>query len=242
MKNVLLPILLFSQCFNSQYSLADTFSVAALDWTPFVDNERSDQGISITLLKKAMATQGHDLDIRPMPWARSLVLLNDQKVDILPAIWYTEARDKTMTYSDSYASNRLVFIKRKDDTFEYDGKVGLKGKFIGVVRDYAYTDGFLETAGVNFSEADSFMSNVKKVIGQRVDMTLEDELVAKTIIPKPMMKKLSFTRNALEEKPLYITCNNKNPKCSTIISAFNKGLQVLKDDGTYDQIMSNLSQ
>ncbi|MDA9004157.1 transporter substrate-binding domain-containing protein, partial [bacterium] len=229
-----------SLLFAAPFTMADTFSVAVLDWTPFSDMNRADKGISIAILDKVMKTQGHELKLTPMPWARSLVMLEKQKVDILPAVWFTEERTKTMSYSDSYAANRLIFITKNNSEFKYNDTSDLSSRSIGVIRGYAYKDGFLQQPGVRFSEADTLMNNVKKVQSGRIDMTISDEVVAKTLIPKPMMKTLKFTEKALDEQPLYLTCSIKNPKCSTIISAFNTGLEKMKADGSYNALIAEL--
>ena len=227
-------------CLMSPLSHAEVYTVAAYAWEPFIDDKRGDGGISIELVRKIMQSQGHDIKLVAMPWARSLAMLNKNKVDILPAVWFTEERTKTMLYSESYAANRLVFIKAKGSGYEFSGLPSLHGKVVGVVRDYAYDEKFLQDKAIKFSIANSLDSNVKKVISGRVDLTLDDEIAAKAIIKPELLQKIEFTKNALSEVPLFITCNKDNPKCAAIIQAFNQGLSEMKINGSINKLFADL--
>ncbi|MEO0442638.1 MAG: transporter substrate-binding domain-containing protein [Pseudomonadota bacterium] len=231
-------VLLLSLLILSSLSHATTYKVAAYAWEPFVDLKRDDGGISIDLLRKALQTQGYAIELVPMPWARSLVMLEKGKVDILPAVWFTEERNKTMLYSERYAANRLVFIKAKDDDYEFEGLPSLYDKVVGVVRDYAYEESLLKDNNIRFSVADSLNSNIKKLIAGRVDLTIEDEIVAKQTIEPSLLKEIDFSDNALIENPLFITCSKQSVHCNTIIDAFNQGIASMQADGSYQRYFS----
>ncbi|MBX2808186.1 MAG: transporter substrate-binding domain-containing protein [Cellvibrionaceae bacterium] len=217
---------------------ADTYRVAAYAWEPFIDANRADGGLSIALIRKIMQRQNHSIEVVPLPWARSLAMLEKNQIDILPAIWFTEKRGKTMLYSEQYAANRLVFIKPKDSDYEFEGLTSLHNKVVGVVRDYAYDESFLNEKNIRFSVSDSLNSNVKKVIAGRADLTLDDEIVAKTTIKPTLLQQLSFTKNPLKNNPLYISCNKSNPKCKQIISAFNRGLSHMQADRSLEKLFN----
>jgi polar amino acid transport system substrate-binding protein len=212
----------------SSFSHAATYKVAAYAWEPFIDTERKNGGISIGLLRKALESQGHSIELVPMTWTESLTMLEENKVDILPAVWFTEERTKTMMYSESYAANRLVFIKAKGSNYEFNGLPSLYNKHVGIVRNYAYDEKFLKDKNIKFSHADTLEENVKKVISGQIDVTLDDEIASQVSISSNLLSNIEFTKNALSESPLYITCNKTNPACKTIIEDFNKGLKVVK--------------
>lgn len=213
----------------SPLAYTDTFKVAAYAWEPFIDLQEDEGGTSIRLVRQVLQSQGHDIELVAMPWARSLVMLEKNKVDILPAVWFTEERTKTMLFSDQYAANRLVFIKAKGNEYEYQGLSSLYDKVVGVVRDYAYEENFLKDKNIQFSVANSLNSNVNKVIAGRVDLTLDDEIAARESIEPELLKQIEFTKNALSEIPLYITCSKANPACEKIIKDFNRGLSAMND-------------
>lgn len=206
---------------------ADVFKVSLGDWPPYTDPNREDGGVSIEILRRALQSQGHDIETIQMPWARSLVMLERQEIDILPAVWFKEDRTETMLYSDAYAANRLVFIKAKGDDFEYTGEESLTDKVIGIIQDYVYDGKIIHNESLQFSPSYSLESNIKKVVAGRIDLTLDDEISVKEQLSPELLEQIEFVDNPLSEIPLYATCSKKNPKCPGIITAFNKGLKAL---------------
>ena len=51
-----------------------------------------------------------------------------------------------------------------------------------------------------------------------------------------MLEQIEFVKTPLAVNPLYITAGMQNPLAQEIISAFNKGLEIIKANGTYDRI------
>ena len=237
MKSLVLALIALS--FTS-LAHSTTYSVSAYAWEPFIGPSRSDGGISIKLLQEIMLSQGHNIDVKPMSWSKALVVAEKGDIDILPAVWFTEERKKIMIYSESYASNRIVFVKHKTDSYEYQGIDSLNGKVIGIIKEYAYNEELLANKEVRFSKSDSLLNNMKKVAAQRIDLTLDDEIVVKATTPEDVLKKTAFTKDALSEKPLYITCYKTNSKCKDVISSFNKGLKEMQENGKLKKILDQL--
>ena len=230
-----LPILLL---FISTLSFGDTYKLALYQWEPFTDSNKESGGISTEIIRRALQSQGHSIEIVKMPWSRALVQLDKKEVDILPAVWFTEERTETMNYSQPYTHNRLVFIKSKNSDFEFNGMKSLHGKVVGVIRGYAYDGKIKNEDKIKFSVSDSLESNIKKVINGRIDLTLDDEIATKAIISSQLIDKIDFTKNALNEVPLYITCNKASSKCDEIIRSFNQGLNTLIDNGSIQTLLS----
>ncbi len=115
----------------------------------------------------------------------------------------------------------------------------LTGKNVGIVRNYGYGDEFLNATNFNKPEANDLLTNAKKLLGNRIDLTLEDELVAKSILSGAGMNLADFelTQNALSINPLHVTSGVANARNCEIIAAFNKSLAEIKANGTFDNIL-----
>ncbi|AVX01490.1 transporter substrate-binding domain-containing protein [Vibrio vulnificus] len=220
-------------------SHAATITAAQDPWAPFVQQNNANPGISVEIVIEAFKTQGHDVDFKIMPWTRALNEVKDGRVDVLVATWFTQERTSYLNYSQPYLENSLKFIKRSGDGFEYNGMDSLSGKNVGIIRNYGYGDEFLKATNFNKPEANDLVANAKKLLAKRIDLTLEDELVAKATLSGAGMNlsDFDFTNNALSVNPLHVTSGLANAKNGEIIEAFNKGLAEIKANGTFDKIL-----
>ncbi|MBU1564612.1 MAG: transporter substrate-binding domain-containing protein [Proteobacteria bacterium] len=216
-------------------------TAAADPYPPFVDQSDPQEGLSLAIIRAAYKTQGYTVTMEFVPWARAKSLTIEGKYDILPDCWINEENKKTMLFSDPYAVNVVKFIKRADDPFEYAGMESLKGKKIGAIRGYNYSDDFKEPKDFTREDVTDLMTNIKKVIGGRVDLTLEDEIVAKVQIAKndpALLSQIKFGEKAFDSKSLYVSAGLANPRHQEIIGAFNKGLAEIKANGEFAKIMA----
>ncbi|WP_428633562.1 substrate-binding periplasmic protein [Sedimenticola sp.] len=218
---------------------AETVIAAQDPWPPFIQ-QGADSGLSISLLKAAMKRGGYDIEFKLMPWNRALNEVKNGKLDLLPGAWYTDERSNYLIYSDPYVQNSIKFIKKKNDPFEYDGLKSLSGKKVGIVSGYGYGDDFSKADNFSRPEAGSVEANIKKLLSGRIDLTLEDEIVAKSVIKKSGLDlgAVGFTAQGLSVNNLHVATGKANPRGQKIIDAYNKGLAAIKADGTYDQILA----
>ena len=98
----------------------------------------------------------------------------------------------------------------------------------------------MQASGFVREEASDFLTNIRKLLAGRIDMTLEDEMVARRLLAEgggEYAEKIEFVAEPLVVKNLYVVCGLSNPRHREIIEAFNGGLRSIRADGTYDKIM-----
>ncbi len=226
------------------FSLHAEKIIAAGDpWPPFLDPNQAKKGIIVEIATAAFASQGYELEMHFVPWARAIKGVKNAQYDLLLATWITEERKNFLKFSDTYLSNNLRFIKRKGDKFEYAGIPSLTGKSLGVVRDYGYGDDLLTATNFRRPETKDFISNVRKLVAGRIDLAIEDEIVAKAIILKEqpeLMDKIEFVTTPYSTETLHVASGLANAKHQEFIHAFNKGLIEIKNSGEFDRIINSL--
>lgn len=228
------------QCFADDKTI-----VAAGDpYPPFVDPSSPKEGLSLEIARAAYKLEGYTVKMEYVPWARAEDGVQKGKYDILTNTWMNEKRKGYLMYSEPYAVNEIKFIKTKDDPFEYNGLESLTGKKIGTVRGYGYGEAFMGATNFKREEAENLMTSIKKLThaSKRVDLVIEDEIVARVIIAKEdpnLLNNIEFTKNSFSSNKLYVTSGLANPRHKDIIDAFNRGLAALKASGEYDKIMAS---
>lgn len=218
---------------------ADTFTAAADPYPPFGDPHNPQGGLAIEIIRAAFKTQGHDITMEFVPWARAEAGVKNGSYDLLPYTWRTDARLKVLLFSTPYAIGNVRFIKRKGDPFEFKGLDSLSGKRVGTVRGYGYGDEFSNAPTFTREPGNDLMTNLKKLLRDRLDLTLEDEIVARSIIgaqAPQVLDQIEFVKAPLSVNPLYVSAGLQNPRAQEIIGAFNKGLDAIRTNGTLEKI------
>ena len=221
---------------------ADKIIVAAADpWAPFADPSDPREGISLAIIRAAYQTQGYTVKMVYVPWARAEQGVTRGSFDILPTVWKSDARLKVLEFSEPYAVNDIKFIKTIDDDFEYTDLSSLDGKRVGTVRGYGYGDEFLAAKNFKREEVTSLVQNIAKLTheNKRIDLTLDDEIVARVTIANEdpqLLEKVRFVETPYSSKKLYVAAGLANPRHKEIISAFNTGLKEIEANGKLEEI------
>jgi polar amino acid transport system substrate-binding protein len=219
--------------------MARTIVVVGDPYPPFVDPKNPQDGLALEIIRAAYKTQGHEVKMVFMPWARAEKGVTEGTYDVLAATWHTEARAKVLAFSTPYSASTIKFIKRKGDPFEYTGLDSLKNKRVGAVRGYAYGDSLANPSSFFRDDVVDFATNIRKLLVNHIDLTLEDEIVAKFTLSREFPEaqgKFEFSKNALSRNLLYITAGLKNPHHADLIGSFNNGFDRIKANGILDGI------
>ena len=218
---------------------AETVTLAADTWPPFVNAEHPEGGVSVQIIREALGRHGYQVELTIMPWARAMLSVSEGTFDALPDAWHTRERAEALRFSKPYMVNELRFLKRAGDDFQYQGLKSLRGKTVGTVRDYAYGTTFHQ-ADFKREEVTDLITNIRKLARGRVDLAIADELVVRHRIADEapeLMDEIEFVETPYSTKELYLAVSHANPRVEEIIRAFNEGLTAMHRDGSFVAIM-----
>lgn len=222
-------------CFLVTDLKAEPLRAVADPWPPYVSPTMPDQGLATRIVREALRRQGFELELDFVPWARALRMVRGGEADLLVAAWWTKERAAYLQYSEPYAINDVRFIKRSGDPFEYAGLESLTGKRVGVIRNYGYNDAFYNADNYQRVENVDLLVNIRMLLAGRIDLAVEDKLVATTILTQSapeLLGEIAFSENSLIVKKLQLATSRNHPRHRQIIAAFNAGLASMRADGT----------
>ena len=81
---------------------------------------------------------------------------------------------------------------------------------------------------------------VRMLAADRVKLTLEDEYVAKYYLARESAKvrnSVEFLPKPLSENSLHILVSLKNPQHEQIVAGFDRAIEAMKADGTYEKLL-----
>ena len=209
-------------------------------WPPYIDENLPQGGVSVQIADAALRTQGYTVKNRILPWARALEEVKQARVDLILDAWWSQERSEQFQFSRPYINGPLKFIKRRDDQFQYSDLSSLNGKALVLVRDYAYSDDLLRAKNYTRYQAHHFMQGIQMLVRNRVDLAIENELVARMRISQEapeLLTQIEFVDTPLSDNYVFLIASYKHPQHQEIIGAFNRGLAVILQNGTYQKIL-----
>lgn len=237
-----LRLLLLLLCFASFAAprADDVLRIAADRWPPYADKRLPDDGVAVHLVRTALARAGYASEYVEVPWPRVLYGVRGGEYDLVVDAWYNADRETFGEFSEAYLTNRVRLLKRRGSTITFARLADLYPYRVAVVRGYSYSAEFDGDTRLQRVPVLTFANAALMLQAGRVDLTLEDEVTARHQFAgelKELSEQLEFLPVPLAEKGLHILVSRRNPKHAEIVAAFNKAVQEMRADGSYDALM-----
>ncbi len=240
LKTALLALIMLLAC-SPALSQAVAVTVAAKEELPYFGRNLPGQGLSAEIVRTALERAGYSPSFVFKTWADTYEGAQIGVYDIVGSIWYTQERAKEFAFSEPYLLHEIKFIKRKDDqAITFNTLDDLDGLIIGTVKGYAYGDGFLRSTKFIRVQQNHLLQNLNKLALGEIDLTLGDARKIHYLLNEYMrgsIGKLELLPPPLIRRGTHIAVSKTNPKHEEIINGFNKALEAMKADGTYNHII-----
>ena len=189
MKIFFLLMIITSSIYCSNLS-ADTIVLEADNWCPYnCDPADKNPGYMVEMLKHIFEKAGHKIDYKVVSWNRALQdAENGEVAGVIGASIFDLPTGHRSTELMGQ-NNECFFVKASSD-FAYKSIEQLKGKKIGTVAGYTYTDVVNEFEKKNKNLFDpatgdkAVTTNMKKLLAGRIDVIIENEFVFKYMSSK----------------------------------------------------------
>jgi len=237
------PVLLDSMVADAKLVLIGTG-----EWTPYVEQSRSDAGPVGRLISAVFSRAGYRVQYVFYPWARGVLLLQKGQLDgVMPYICTAE-RQAFSLCSDSMVNSKLVIFHRQDQPFDWHTLKDLEAYSIAVTNGYAYGAEFdrARAAGRFKLRSDSREdAGMRWLLAGQIDLHLQDLPVGNSIL------KRGFTAEQQQQivaHPQSVSLNRlglllaKTARGEQLRQAFNTGLQVLRDNGELQRLQEALDK
>ena len=220
--------------------------MAGHSWEPYISNQLPANGLAVNIVTEVFSRAGYQVEMEFMPWQRVTEGMTTGGIDMSVASWYNETRARETQFTDPYLNNELVIIKRKLDKLSYStpaefkSYVDKRGYRLGVFKDYGYGDYFSEIAPlVSLSFYKYCTQMVRDVANKSTDIALLDHWTAKNSLDnaKNIADHLEVMPTLIQ-RSLHVTISKQRADHKVIAEAFNKSLAEMKQDGSYQEILT----
>ena len=226
---------------NCRSGIAADLSIVVNNWPPYVDKILPGKGIAMQIVTSAMQRKGYQATIAIESWSRTLEGIDVGVFDVVGAIWKTPEREQWLLYSDPYLLNRIKFIKKKALPLKYENLEDLTGYVIGVVKNYAYDEAFVQSEQLIKIPQNHIIQNLVKLREDAIDVTIGDERAIIYELKQYMhgqIDEYEFLQKPLSERNLHIAVSKQNPQARKIIADFNQAIAAMKADGSLERMLN----
>jgi polar amino acid transport system substrate-binding protein len=215
---------------------ATVLRVTASPWSPYVSRDLPGNGVAVSLVTTALKRAGYSSSFALLKWPDDLEGTRLGVYDVIASIWFTEDRARDLVFSEPIFENQIKLMVRIDSDIKIASPERLKGHRVGVVEDYAYTQGAYNKLPIEIIKAATVEENLQRLLAGDIDIAVTDEQVALYTLNNKIpggIKQIRFGRDALSTRQLRIAVSRKRSDAEQIISDFNSAIQAMKDDGSY---------
>ena len=215
---------------------AKDLRVTASPWSPYVSRTLSGNGVAVSIATTALQRAGYTSSFALKKWPDDLEGTRLGEYDLIASIWITKDRARDLVFSDPIIENRIKLMVRTDSDIKIANPEALKGYRVGVVEDYAYTQGAYSKLPIEIIKVSTVEENLQRLLAGDIDIAVADEHVAFYTLNNKIpggIRQIRFARDALSTRQLRVAVSRKRSDAEQIISDFNDALQGMKDDGSY---------
>ncbi len=230
----------------------ETLVVGWKSWPPhqFTDERGNLKGLNIELMTAILEKANFKAEFIEVPWIRGLEWLKYGKIDIVMGGVKTNERERYAYFSDTYLKMEYnAFFIKKVDREKYKSIESLKDIIgidfrLGVLRGGIFSKEYeqlIKRADFkkHIEEVNSSFQNIEKLMLNRIDGFISDELFGIAAIKKGgYTSKISilFYLNSEKEASAHLMFS-KESMTKIQVDRINNALKEMKVDGSYEKIL-----
>ena len=220
---------------------AQMITASVGEYPPYVSRAEEKANMASEIVVAAYKEVGYQVTLRWVPWRRAYEEVKDGKVDISYPWRKTDEREKVFFFSNILYQSEEVFYYQKDTEFDWYVLSDLKEYSIGGSLGYSHIE-LLTKAGLKVNTAKTDALNLTKLYKKRIDIFPLDPRVGNYIIsslPNDYKNTIIAHEKALFTSGNYVIVSNSDPKRGQhLIDKFNRGLDIIKQNGVLETILS----
>jgi polar amino acid transport system substrate-binding protein len=196
------------------------------------------QGYSWEVVRESFHNRGYTIHLTVTPWARALMYMEAQDVDLLFPTAYTKKRAQNYHYSkeEIHRVNLLVYT-RKDSLLKWSGLESLHGKPVTIIRGFSAgplwnNQSLIDEFPVSTIKQAFGMLDKKRVVGYVTNNIVTDNYLQKNKIAHKYTKLPSF--DLVVE---YLAGMKTNTNVIKLLEDFDEGKREIKRNKRLDKII-----
>lgn len=226
---------------NSGEVGAREIRICTVSWEPFYGPEMSRNGFVAEITSAAFAAVGHDARFEFMPWARAMLEVKQGDRDMLMGLYKNDERADTYQFTDSiYPTTNVIIARKEIGIREYTSLRDLEDYSIGFGRGWSFGQEFDRADYLNKQPTNDQRLSLRKLFAGRVDMVASSFGRFRYLAKQEGfdLDKVVVLDPPLSKDYLFNAFSPRLDNADELIAEFNRGLGIIREDGTFDRILS----
>ena len=229
-------VLLLLYLFSAQVVNADSIQILTGELPPYSYTDGNEHtGIGGDIVNEIFKRTKTPYPIQSLPWSRSVVLSQKEDNRLIYPLGRTKERENNYLWIGPILEDRLVFLVRASDERTFGSLDDFKDLKVGVLLNAPPQK---RLQGLNFTKIDTVHSedvNIKKLLKGRLDAWYAAERIMMHTIDKEGFDKNEFKVGFVDRELIFYIGASKS--LATLAAAWQKTLDEMKSDGTYQKIV-----
>ncbi len=233
-------IFLFIFLQSSLYANDFLLTLAAPESSIYSNEDLLNGGLFPEIVRNSLGMMGYDIEIEYLPWKRALTMTKNSHFDGLLVVSFTEERDDFFHYSDIVLFEEGVFLCLKGKYQSYSKLEDLKNNSIGSIRG-SLISSLLKVEGLAVKDVASHDQNIRKLLAGRIDFIAANKYTIQRLLERDYPEQsdyIAISGPVFYKGSLHFVVPENHPDSEKIISDFNRGLKLIKENGVYDGILA----
>jgi len=239
-KVMIMALLLVLLSGFSQQSADKTVHLLYINYPPYYGKSLVNNGPISEIIVEAYKLVGYQVKLQYIPsWAASYEMVRHGQYDGLYGAWYRIEREQWFAFSDPMPPNEIGFFKHKNDNISFKTISDLKPYSVGVILGYSNAPEF-DKAQLKIEAVQNDQQNMGRLIMKQIDLAYIDRGVAQYILEHEypdFIDEIEWLPPAIEIANQHIIFSRKTDRFQQKLNDFNKGLQMLTEQGRVKKIM-----
>ncbi|MCH1929073.1 transporter substrate-binding domain-containing protein [Shewanella sp. A25] len=222
-------------------TLSTTITLAAEDsWPPFAD--QFGHGISHRLIKAAFEQSQYEINSLIVPYSRALMMAEKGSVDGVFNVSKQESTEQRFVFGNTplFVATASFYQKKQQQTVNNKWALPI-GSTVGIIKSYEYGDEFNELVKqrqLNIVTVATQQQLVNLLMIGRIDAALMYDLVAQEVLAKMGVDGDVQPVFNNHSSSIYLAFSKQSPRAKQLAQQLDSGLQRLKANGKYQQLLS----
>lgn len=236
----LLLVIMLASTGVAQLTIAQEKSIvlATMNWAPVYAESEPNGGVFTALTREAFHRAGYRFEVQFVPWKRGIKNSKEGIYDGVMGAAMTPERAPFFTKTESIMPYVILLFSHEDETITYTNLSELKSYTVGTINGSAGEER-LKAAGITIDSVKSHEQNFMKLVRKRLHLIEGDQFVMSGLMKKnpSYQGKIKPVFPPLLKTQLYNLITKAHPDHAAIVADFNRGLQEILADGTFQAIV-----